>query len=220
MTNTNTEAVEALDAQRAIDPQTHSLVIAIEQAIAWFDDYAQSHAAKAQEAVAVDDIEAASRQAKARTNAYRAEYLRAALSPTAKTEPSAAGTLEDRLSASDVDESLILWLANERYKIDEEWAADRQEGGDWPRPRNYPHEVLHLIAALSAPTRERELGADRIFQAIHDAMQDEIDGKPCGCIIEKGCEAAGYCDPESAADAFKADAATRIDNLLNEGSGQ
>lgn len=67
------------EAQRSIEPETDSLVIAIEQAIAWFDEYAQSHAAKAQEAVKVDAIEAVARQIKSETNAQRAAYLRAAL---------------------------------------------------------------------------------------------------------------------------------------------
>lgn len=63
----------------------------------------------------------------------------------------------------------------------------------------------HLDATPKAQDREAAT-----FQAIHEAMMDERDGKPCGCIIERGCEAAGYHDPESAADSFKADAVKRV----------
>ncbi|MBB5725786.1 hypothetical protein FHS97_001718 [Sphingomonas endophytica] len=63
----------------------------------------------------------------------------------------------------------------------------------------------HLDAALKPQDCEAAT-----FQAIHEAMMDERDGKPCGCIIERGCEAAGYHDPESAADAFKAEAVKRV----------
>ncbi|ALJ08273.1 hypothetical protein JL11_07900 [Brevundimonas sp. DS20] len=46
-----------------------------------------------------------------------------------------------------------------------------------------------------------------IKSALARAMQDERDGKPCGCIIEAGCEARGYHDAGYAADGFL-DAAT------------
>lgn len=74
--------------------------------------------------------------------------------------------------------------------------------------------IVRRLAAeqtrASTPAVDRE--AD-LFQAIHDAMADEINGEPSGDIIEKGCEAAGYCDPESAADAFKAAAVQAILSL-------
>jgi len=47
----------------------------------------------------------------------------------------------------------------------------------------------------------------RVKAAIERAMQDERDGKPCGCIIEAGCEARSYGDPEYAASGFIWDAA-------------
>lgn len=41
-----------------------------------------------------------------------------------------------------------------------------------------------------------------IKAAISLAMQDERDGKPCGCIVAAGCEARGYDDSDYAADGF------------------
>lgn len=41
-----------------------------------------------------------------------------------------------------------------------------------------------------------------IKAAISLAMQDERDGKPCGCIVAAGCEVRGYGDPDYAADGF------------------
>ena len=38
--------------------------------------------------------------------------------------------------------------------------------------------------------------------AVEHAMMDERGGKPCGCIIEAGCEARGYDDPGYAASGF------------------
>lgn len=52
-----------------------------------------------------------------------------------------------------------------------------------------------------------------VKSAIARAMQDERDGKPCGCIIEAGCEANGYHDASYAADGFldaATDAVTRL----------
>lgn len=72
-----------------------------------------------------------------------------------------------------------------------------------------------LASTQPAPAFPREEVAEAdLFQAIHDAMADECNGAPDGDIIVKGCEAAGYCDPESAADAFKAAAVQAIAALL------
>jgi len=67
-------------------------------------------------------------------------------------------------------------------------------------------ELVRCLAALQSPQPAPGVDVERadLFNAIHLACQDETAGKPAGCIIEKGCEFAGYCDPESAADAFKA----------------
>lgn len=69
------------------------------------------------------------------------------------------------------------------------------------------------LAERPAVEREAVEQAD-VFQAIHDACADEYNGAPCGDIIIKGCEAAGYIDPESAADSFKAEIAAKVLALL------
>src|SRR5690606_11532888 len=58
----------------------------------------------------------------------------------------------------------------------------------------------HHISAAPAP----EGGAEfyKVKAAIERAMTDERDGKPCGWIIEAGCEARGYADPAYAASGF------------------
>lgn len=65
-------------------------------------------------------------------------------------------------------------------------------------------------SAPDQPAPSEGSGEAVAFQAIHNAMADERNGIADGDIIVKGCEAAGYCDPESAADSFKAEAAKRV----------
>ncbi len=97
------------------------------------------------------------------------------------------------------------------------WWDDRDgpcEPVAWRHRPNPPTIPLQPLSPRPLPTREKVGEAD-LFQALHDAMGDELDGKPDGDILIKGCEAAGYADPESAADAFKADAVKRILALLS-----
>lgn len=51
---------------------------------------------------------------------------------------------------------------------------------------------------------------EEIARAMREAMKDEYAGKPCGCIIEAGCEARGYIAPVDAAEAFIAYAARAV----------
>lgn len=63
--------------------------------------------------------------------------------------------------------------------------------------------MLHgLITAPAAPAPEGGAGFYKVKAAIERAMMDERDGKPCGCIIEAGCESRGYADPAYAASGF------------------
>lgn len=50
--------------------------------------------------------------------------------------------------------------------------------------------------------------------AIRRGTADEVNGKPCGNIIVKGCEAAEYVDPDDAAEMFFECIADEIDALL------
>lgn len=70
-------------------------------------------------------------------------------------------------------------------------------GGPYPRAKAMYRAML---SAAPAP----EGGADfyKVKAAIERAMMDERDGKPCGCIIEAGCESRGYADPAYAASGF------------------
>lgn len=100
-------------------------------------------------------------------------------------------------------------------------AMDLAEALGVPFDEHWPEAAAESLASTQpAPAfpREEVAKAD-LFQAIHDAMRDEINGVEDGDIIVKGCEAAGYCDPESAADAFKAAAADAIAALLERSGG-
>lgn len=72
---------------------------------------------------------------------------------------------------------------------------------------------------VSRPDGEGEREAVDLWypvkNAIARAMLDERDGKPCGCIIEAGCEARGYHDPAYAADGFMVSATDAIISLLS-----
>lgn len=54
----------------------------------------------------------------------------------------------------------------------------------------------------AAPAPEGGAVFYKVKAAIERAMMDERDGKPCGCIIEAGCESRGYADPAYAASGF------------------
>ena len=142
-TEARTGGDASLSAQQALDSVTHPLRIAIEQAIAWFDEYSESHAHKAAEAVGVDDIEAEARKAKARTNAERASYLRAALShPT---------------PADDARRTLAEQIALDRAAYE---AMPEAERGNYARELqaifNNPGVTFQPPAALTASGDARE----------------------------------------------------------------
>ena len=69
---------------------------------------------------------------------------------------------------------------------------------------NRAADLLDLAADALSAAPAPEGGADfyTIKAAIERAMMDERDGKPCGCIIEAGCESRGYADPAYAASGF------------------
>lgn len=71
-----------------------------------------------------------------------------------------------------------------------------------------PAKPLAVAAGLWKPIE----GPDRyaIKAAISLAMQDELDGLPCGCIIEAGCAARGYDDPAYAANSFLDEATENV----------
>ena len=53
-----------------------------------------------------------------------------------------------------------------------------------------------------------------LMNAIRRGTADEVNGKPCGNIIRKGCEAAEYVDPDDATEMFFACIADEIEALL------
>ena len=71
-----------------------------------------------------------------------------------------------------------------------------------------------------------DLRAD-LTAAVRAALMDERNGKPCGCIVEAGCEAREYVSPSDAADEFIDDIVAATfrtlksygDDLLNELAG-
>ncbi|MBO9624117.1 MAG: hypothetical protein J7500_15525 [Sphingomonas sp.] len=73
--------------------------------------------------------------------------------------------------------------------------------------------------ANASPSRDAVIEAD-IFKAVDAACVDELAGKPCGCIIEKGCAVAGYHDPEAAANAFKVEIVAHVLAALKSKEGE
>ncbi len=65
-------------------------------------------------------------------------------------------------------------------------------------------------ATASLPTEEGIKGAIRL------ACEDMTDDRPSGSILRKGCEAAGYHDPDDAAEAFVDYISERVIALLPE----
>jgi hypothetical protein len=57
---------------------------------------------------------------------------------------------------------------------------------------------------------------DAVELAVGAAFNDELNGQPNGNIITKGCKAAGYVDPDAAADAFVIGAALAAISVLKE----
>lgn len=131
----------------------------------------------------------------------------AALSPTAKTEPSAAG-LEERAK------QILADVTGLPHESDTEYAAsDRMvDGGYWAE-----EALKAVIAALSAPTRERELlrEARERLRAIQGACGDYLPPDSGISEHELANTVIGLTDDRSYIDLV-----TRIDNLLNEGPGQ
>jgi hypothetical protein len=82
--------------------------------------------------------------------------------------------------------------------------ADDNQWQDWAATmRQASQQMLGLCAMLSvAPAPEDGADFYKVKAAIERAMMDERDGKPCGCIIEAGCESRGYADPAYAASGF------------------
>lgn len=59
---------------------------------------------------------------------------------------------------------------------------------------------------------------ERLKAQIRIACEDMTNDRPSGSIIAKGCEAAGYVDPEDAAEGFVIDIADRILAMDPQGS--
>lgn len=132
----------------------------------------------------------------------------AALSPTAKTEPSAAGSEGEPYSAAEIE---FVHCLLDRYS---------ENGGTISivdDHRAFMVIVRRHAAALSAPTRERELlrEARERLRAIQGACGDYLPPDSGISEHELANTVIGLTDDRSYIDLV-----TRIDNLLNEGSGR
>lgn len=178
MTKTNTEAVEALDPRFADTSAVAGLTYQTDPEYDADEDgnplWKCEICSDGGHAIVAEVYGANEAEAKA-----RGEAIARALSHTAKTEPSAAGLAPDFLAClSDYDD-----VKNETAEARlAAFAYDNRQA---------------ILAALSAPTRERELLEDA---RVHVERARYYSSGP----YEKMAQ----------------DVLARIDNLLNEGSGQ